>query len=322
MNLKYGSGNNNLNVDRRTRVARFFSRNSIKEKSIGYLFIAPLLIYFLIFMATPMVIGFFYSFTRWNMRTAPVFVGLKNYIDLITNSVLYPNFWTSCAVTLKFALVSVPLSLIIPLFLAILINKAEKYQGLFKVLFYIPVVTSSVAVAAIWQWILDPLNGLLNKIITSIPFIGDNIGNISWLDNPQTALPIICIMLAWGSTGSNILIYLSGLKGISPDLYEFAEMDGASFKDKVFKITLPLLTPTFFFLIVTTLISSLQMFDIVMVLTSGGPQNSTHTFVYELYMQGVRYDQMGIACAMGYLLFAFIGIITWINFKFIPQNYE
>lgn len=288
----------------------------------GYVFILPLIIYFAIFLLAPMIISFIYSFTEWNMRTEPEFVGLQNYKDLLFNSLLYPKFWISMGVTLKYIVLELPGSLIISLSLALLLNMKIKGSNIFRVLFYIPVVTSGVAVAAIWKWIYDSNFGILNTIIKVIP--GDFLQTHSWLNEQETALPAIVAMIIWSGLGFKILIFLSGLKTIPDELYEASYIDGASVIQRFFYITLPMLAPTTFFLVVTGLIGSFQVFDQMYLMTggTGGPNDSTLTYVLSLYNHAFRYNEMGIASAMSYILFLIILLITAINFKLVPQSVD
>ncbi len=293
---------------------------AIGENVSGYLFILPLIIYFCVFLFLPMIISLVYSFTTWNMRTPAKFVGLQNYKDLFFNSLLYPKFWLSLGITLKYILFELPGSIIIALFLAMLLNMKIKGRNLFRTLFYIPVVTGGVAVTAMWKWILDPGFGLLNVIIKKLP--GGLINTHSWLNEPETALPALAVMAIWGGLGFKILIFLSGLKTIPNELYEASYMDGANAFHRFFNITLPMLAPTTFFLVVTGFIGSFQAFDSMYLLTGGGPNDSTTTYVLSLYNHAFNYSEMGVASAMSYILFLIILIVTAINFKFVPQSVD
>lgn len=288
----------------------------------GYLFIAPLIIYFIVFQIAPMAMSLAYGFTEWNMRTKPTFVGLRNYIDLFTNTLFYPNFWPSLKVTCKYILISMPISLTIPLLLAVILNSKVRGQVFFRTAFYIPVVTPGVAQAALWKWILDPKFGLVNAFIRNTPIINKLFETHSWLNETRTALPVLAVMGAWGGLGYNILIYLAGLKGIPGELYESAHVDGANSADTFIHITLPMLKPTIFFLLVTGLIGNFQVFDQMYLLTSGGPNDSTLSYVLSLYNHAFRYYEMGIACSMSYILLCIILIITLLNFKFVPQTID
>jgi len=295
----------------------------IKSDTIaGYLFILPLLIYFGVFLLSPMVISLFYSFTEWNMRSKAIFVGLRNYKDLLFNSLLYPKFWISIGVTLKYMVMELPASILLALGLALLLNADLKGSNTFRAIFYLPVVTSGVAVAAIWKWIYDPGNGILNGLLKLLPN-GDLLTH-SWLNEPATALPAIVAMTVWMGLGFKVLIFLAGLKSIPSELYEAALIDGAGAWDRFRKVTVPMLRPTTFFLIVTGFIGSFQVFDQMYLLTNGtgGPNDSTLSYVLSLYQHAFRYNEMGIASAMSYILFIIILIVTVLNFKFVPQDID
>lgn len=295
-----------------------------REKLAGILFALPMLLYAGVFLIAPVVLSLFFSFTKWNMRSTPVWVGVDNYVNLLTDSVKYPYFWHSLKVTLTYSLLAVPMTIISGLVLALIINsiRKEKLEGFFKVAFYLPVITSSVAVAAIWKWVYDPMYGLLNTFLEAIGLKGFN-----WLGDSKIALFAVAILAAWGC-GGTMLIYLAGLKGIPDQLYESAKIDGASSFRQFFGITLPMLKPTTFFLVVTTTIGSFQVFDIVYVLygagggSYGGPDNSLLTFTMYIYNHAFRYEQMGVACAMSFILFVIILILTIVQFKFLPQRYD
>lgn len=294
----------------------------LNEMWVGYLFIIPLIVYFIVFQIAPILISFYYSLTKWDMRTEAVWVGFENYSSLLTDKLMYPNFWPSLLVTLKYILIALPFSLIVPLLLALILNKKIKGQVFFRTAFYIPVITPAVASAAMWKWILDSMFGLLNIFIKNIPILNLFLKPRSWLNEVGTALPTLALMAVWGGIGYNILIYLSGLKSIPQELYESAVVDGASTFQQFRRITLPMLRPTIFFLIVTGFIGNFQVFDQMYLLTKGGPNDSTLTYVLSLYNHAFNYYEMGIACAMSYILLVIILMITMINFKFLPQRID
>lgn len=293
-----------------------------REAMAGLLFIAPVLLYFLVFQIAPMLIALFYSFTKWNMIKAPEWVGLANYRNLLFDRLLYPNFWPSLWVTLKYVLWATPFALTIPLGLALLLNREVKGDGFFKTAFYIPVVTAGVAVAAMWKWILDPQYGLLDLALSKLPLVGDKLAHLHWLGERSTALPTLALMGVWGGIGYNVLIYLSQLKNIPVDMYEAGAIDGAVGWKRFWFITLPMMKPTVFFLMVTGLIGGFQVFDSMFLLTRGGPNDSTLTYVLSLYRHGFEYREMGTASAMSYILFIIILVVTLLQFKFVPQNYN
>lgn len=280
---------------------------------MGIVFILPLALYFLVFQLTPMIMTLGISFTEWDLRTDMKFVGFGNYIALFTDQVRFPKFWSSLFVTIKYIIYNVPGTIMISLFIAALLNSDVKGEGFFKIAYYIPNVTSGVAVAAMWVYMLDPQAGLINKLLGK---------NIPFLSTVQTALPTIAVMGIWTAIGYNVLILLSAMKSISPSLYEAAKLDGANWWKTFTKITIPMIMPTVFFLMVMGLISGFQVFDQMYIMTNGGPNDSTRTYMMYLYDHGFRYFEMGTASAMSYILLLIILIVTLIQFKLVPQRYD
>lgn len=286
-------------------------RRSLSAAVTGYLFIAPFLLYFAVFLLLPMVMSFVLSFTKWNMRSNPTWVGLDNYTNLLTNEVLYPDFWPSMGVTLKYVVMSVPLAILIALIVAAMLNANVRGEGFFKTAYYIPNVTAMVAVAAMWIFMLDPQFGLINKALGT---------NVSFLGNPSTALPTLAAMAIWGGLGYNVLILLSAMKGIDETLYEAAELDGANAFQRFKVVTLPAIQPVVFFLLITAVIGGFQAFDQMYLMTGGGPDGTTMTYLLSLYNHAFRYYEMGAASAMSYILLVVILIVTWLGFKLVPQQ--
>ncbi|MFS1514993.1 carbohydrate ABC transporter permease [Bacillus sp. SCS-151] len=283
------------------------------QTKIGYLFILPMIIYFSIFLLLPILLSFVLSFTEWNMRSTPKFVGFENYTNLLFDSVKYPNFWPSLLVTLKYILFSLPIGILLALILASALNSNVKGEGFFKTAYYVPNVTSFVAVAAMWVFLLDPLIGMVNQLLGI---------NHSWLGSVTTALPALAVMGIWTGLGYNILIIISAMKGIPDSVYEAAKIDGANPIQRFIYITLPMIQPTIFFLLVTGLIASFQIFDPMYLMTKGGPDGSTMSYMLSLYNHAFRYFEMGTASAMSYILLVIILFVTWINFKFVPEKMD
>lgn len=291
-----------------------FKTKQSRENITGWLFVLPLVVYFIVFQLAPMIIAFVISLNEWNMRTPMKFVGFQNYIHLLTNyEGLYDDFWPSLIVTIKYIILTVPPSVILVLIVAALLNSKVRGEGIFKTIFYIPSVTSGVAIAAIWMFMLDPQNGMINQLLGT---------HISFLATKSTALYTLAVMAIWGGLGYNTLIMLSAMKGINESLYEAAEIDGAGAISKFFHVTLPSVIPIIFFISITSVIGSFQAFDQMYLTTGGGPEKSTMTYMLGLYNQAFEYNHMGIACAMSYILFIIIMIITFIQFKVQPQNID
>ncbi len=281
------------------------------ESATGYLFITPAIVYFLVFQLTGVLWGFYLSFTKYNLRTPPVWVGLTNYIELFTDQVKYPTFYHSLWISLKWVLMERPGAIFLPLFVALLLNHEIKGEGLFKTLFFIPVITPGIAMAAAWKAILDPEVGLLNMILGT---------SISWLKDATYALPTLVGMEVWGAIGGGMWIWLSALKAIPGEVYEAGAIDGATGWRSFWHITLPLLRPTLFYMSVTGAIGSFQVFMPMYLMTGGEPKNSTLTFGLLLYNHVKRYDAMGAALAMAFILLVIVLVATLLQFKFFPQK--
>lgn len=284
-----------------------------RQNRTGYLFILPFLLYFAMFLLLPMLMSFVLSFMEWDLRSAPTFVGLDNYANLLFDPIRYPEFWPSLGVTLQYILMSVPLGIAIALGISAMLNANVKGEGFFKTAYFIPNVTAVVAVAAMWIFMLDPQFGLINDVLGT---------NISFLGMPETALASLAAMAIWGALGYNILILLSAMKSIDESLYEAAKIDGANAVQRFFAITLPSIQPIIFFIIITATIGAFQAFDQMYLMTGGGPDGSTLTYLLSLYNHAFRYFEMGTASAMSYLLLLIILFVTWVGFRFIPQKLD
>ncbi|MET8389580.1 sugar ABC transporter permease [Streptosporangium canum] len=278
--------------------------------------------YFIVFLLYPALSAFYYSLTDWNLRSAANWVGLTNYTDLLFDDVKYPHFWKSVRVTLQYTLIAVPLTLGSALAQALLINAIRRGSNLFRLLLFLPVVTAEAAVGAIWRWLYDPQYGLVNGFLGLFGISGQN-----WLNTPELVIPALAFIAAW-QCGISMIIYLAGLKGIPDSIREAATIDGAGPVQRFWKIVFPMLRPTTFYLLVTGVIAALQVFGLVYVIFSGGggksvtggPEQSGLTYVLHLYLFAFRYDAMGAACAMSFILFLFIMIITALQFKFVKQE--
>lgn len=235
------------------------------------------------------------------------FVGLENYKEILTSPELYQVLWN----TMKYVVLYMPLMIVLSLGVALVLNSKVKGTGVFRVLYYIPVLTSWVAGSLIWKWVLSPEYGVINNILGVFGIQGP-----SWLQSPQWAMVGIVIASVWKDMGYFGLMLLSGLQGINKQYYEAAHIDGASKVKQFFKITLPLLTPTLFFVLIISLINSFQLFPQVMIMTpDGGPAGSTMVMVERIYKYGFRYYEMGYASAFSWILFAILFILTGIQMK-------
>jgi multiple sugar transport system permease protein len=279
---------------------------SRKEGITFYLLISPWLLGFLFFILGPMVSSLYISFTNWDLLTNSKWIGLENYIKAFTGDDL---FWQSLKVTMIYSLFSVPLGLIVSLGVAMLLNQAVRGMRIFRTIFYLPAVVSGVSVMVLWMYIFNPQIGLLN---TFLGYLGIN--GPGWIFDPKWAMVSIIIMGLWG-VGGGIIIWLAGLNGIPDYLYEAADLDGASKFQKFMHITIPMLTPTIFFNLITGIIGALQTFGQAYVMTKGGPMNSTLFFNYYLFKKAFEEFDMGYASALAWILFIIIFIFTLLVFK-------
>ncbi|MDQ3656278.1 MAG: sugar ABC transporter permease, partial [Chloroflexota bacterium] len=274
-----------------------------RETVAGYLFLLPNMIGFLIFTAFAVVASAAISLTSWDLLSDPEFVGFQNYIELLTDD---PLFRTVLWNTFYFTVVSVPASTILALGLALMFNTGLRAIPLFRAMYFLPVITATVVVALIWRWFFNPDFGILNYVLYELGV--DSPPN--WLATRTWAMPSVIILSVWKQVGYNMVIFLAGLQAIPTSLYEAASIDGAGRWQRFRNITLPLLTPTTFFVLVISIIGSLQVFDAVLVLTDGGPANATRTIVYHIWEEAFVFLEMGYAAAVAWILFLMIFLFT------------
>lgn len=292
--------------------ARRRSWSYMSERRLAaYLFVLPSLLCLGVFVIYPILNAFYLSFHRYSLLEAPIWAGIDNYRHLIEDE----RFLKSLGNTFLFALMTVPTGTVISLLLAVLINQPLRGIYFFRTAYYLPVVTSFVAVSFIWLWIYDPNFGVLNQLLEMVGLPGP-----AWLRDPKTALLSIGILSIWKNAGYNMVIFLAGLQGIPEYLYEAAEIDGANARQRFWYITVPMLSPTTFFVFVVYFIGALQMFTQSWILTQGGPLDSTLTVVYLVYQNGFEFLKMGCAAAMSVILFLFIATITYINTRIIRYD--
>jgi multiple sugar transport system permease protein len=293
----------------RQGLSRFFPMPSRKITRVlePYLYLLPTLIGLLLFSAGAVVASFFISFTQWDVVSPPQWIGLDNYTSIWHSDL----FWEVVRNTFTFIVLSVPLSVICSLALALAVNTQLKGITLFRTAYFLPVVSSMIAVALVWSWLFNPEYGLLNYLLRL--FFG--IKGPAWLDSTAWALPAMVIVTVWKGLGYSMVIFLAGLQNIPLELHHAATMDGAGVWRRFWNVTLPMLSPTTFFVLVITLINSFQVFEQTYVLTRGGPANSTLTMSYYIYQNAFQYFQMGKAAALSYVLFAVIFVVTLIQFR-------
>ena len=288
-----------------------------KEWLTGYLMISPVVAGLLIFYIYPIfkvIIDSFHEVGSFNKRS---FVGLDNYLTMIND----PKMWSSLINTFSYVIVIVPGTIIISLILAALLNTKIKGRGFFRVVYFIPAITMGAAVAMIWKWMYNSDHGIINAILNALGF-----DSVNFLTNPNTALLSICLVSIWINVGYNMIILLAGIQGISKTYYEAAAIDGASPVKQFFGITLPLVTPTLFFVLITNLIGTFQTFDTIymMIKESGIAMEATQSMVMYFFRNAFSYSKKGYASALAVFLFLIIMLVTLIQMKLQKKwvNYE
>jgi multiple sugar transport system permease protein len=260
----------------------------------GYLFILPVLVLFLLFRIWPTIHGVILSFQDYRINGNTTFLGLENYRDLVAD----PIFWGALKVTATYALISVPLTTISALGLALLINRAIRGITIYRAIYFLPYVTSLVMISVIWLWVYRVDGGLLNGILTGL-----GLEPVRWLQDKSLVIPSLAIMAAWKGVGYSMMILLAGLKAIPETLTEASQVDGATSWQTFWRITLPMLRPVLFFVIVIESIGAFQVFDPMYVMTNGGPIRASYSLVYMLYDESFKFQNFGYSAAIGMVLF-------------------
>ena len=272
------------------------------KKKIIFTFLFPSLLGLVVFKVGAMLYSLYSSFTEWNLFGAPEFVGLKNYITIFRD----PRFYESLKNTLLFIAGYLPVVLVLSMGIALLLNSKVKRVNIFRGLFFLPVITSWVAVSMIWKGLLNPEFGIINSIIEFFGGTGP-----AWLQDPAFVLPSVIMVSVWKDVGFLSIIFLGGLQGISSEYYEAAQIDSASKWQQFRKITLPLLSPTTFYALIITIINSFQVFDQIWIMTAGEPTaDLVPVMVTEIYKNSFQYQKMGYATALSWILFAIIIGVT------------
>jgi multiple sugar transport system permease protein len=293
-------------------------RESLRRQMLtAYLFLFPALSTLFVFFFLPVVAALMLSLTDFDIYSLSDFnnarfVGLKNYIELFND----PLFWKSLKNTLYFVAVGGPLSVVTSLGAALLVNsRTVRFKGLFRSIYFLPVVTTLVAVSIVWRFLYHPRYGMLNYLLS---FVG--IGQIDWLGDPVWAMPAIILLAVWKNFGYNMIIFIAGLQNIPEYLYEAARLDGASGPQQFRMITVPMLAPTTFFVAIITMIGYFQLFAEPYVMTDGGPLQSTMSVVLMMYKTGFKWWNMGYSAAVAFALFAIIAGATLIQMKLQKQT--
>jgi multiple sugar transport system permease protein len=291
---------------RPTTRARMTKREQ-REAIEGYLFILPWVIGFLIFTAGPMLASLALSFTKWGLIDTPVYIGADNYVKMVND----PLVWHSLGVTARYTLLTVPLQILFSLGIALILVRPIPGVYAYRGIFYLPNILGGVVTALLWMWVFNPDYGILNYLLSLVGIEGP-----AWLSDPDWALPAIVIMSVW-NLGAAIILFIAGLQSIPAHLYEAAELDGAGDWAKFRYVTLPMLSPTLLFILITAMIASFQVFDIAFVASAGdgGPVRSTLVYLLYFYQNGFKYFNMGYASALIWLLMAIVLALTVLIFR-------
>jgi len=265
------------------------------------LFLGPSVIGLTAFTLLPILSSLGLSFTDWDLLRPPAFVGVSNYRHLLGD----PEFWRTLRNTVTFLVGYVPLVLTTGLLVAVLLNASIPFRQVFRAMYFVPVVTSWVAVALVWKWLFNPVYGLINSAIGTLGITGP-----AWLFDPNWAMVAVILTSVWKDTGFVMVIMLAGLQGIPREYYEAASIDGASRPQGLFHITIPLLAPTLIFCLSISLIGAFQVFDQVYVMTEGGPAGATMVLVERVVANAFSYSRMGYASAVSWVLFLLIFVVT------------
>ncbi len=276
------------------------------EEIAGWLFAMPWILGFLLFTVGPMLASAGFAFAEYNLLQPPRWVGLANIRLALFNDALV---WQSLKVTSIYAFVSVPLQIIFGLIVALLLNANIRGLQYYRTIYYLPSVLSGVAVALLWRWIYAPNYGLINAFLGGLGIQGPG-----WLSNAAWALPSLIIMSLW-HVGGGIIIYLAGLQGVPTEIYEAAEVDGAGWLSRFWNVTLPLITPVLFYQLIIGIITALQVFTQALIMTNGGPHDSTLFFVLYLYRNAFQFFKMGYASVLAWILFFYILLLTLLIYR-------
>ncbi|MCG7381341.1 sugar ABC transporter permease [Paenibacillus sp. ACRRY] len=277
-----------------------------------YVMVAPSIVIFSIFFIYPIFYMIFLSFYNWDfINPVKEFVGFNNFVELFKDSA----FLQVLSNSLNYTLLSVSLSIVISLLLAIWLNREGAWYGFVQGALFSPHIVSLVSVSLVWMWLMDPKFGLLNGLLDMV-----GLPKLEWLSSPDSSLLSLVLVSVWKGVGYNALIFIAGLQSIPKDVYEASALDEANWWRKFCKITLPMLSPTLFFLIIINLISSFQVFETIAIMTGGGPINSTNTLVFYIYEYGFRYFKIGYASAAGVILLVVVGLLTLVYFKLLSRK--
>ncbi len=272
------------------------------QSAAAWLFILPAFVGTLIFIIIPVICSFGLSFMKWDLLNPMSFVGFDNYITIFNEALFYKILIN----TIVFATATSIFGVIIPLILAAILNSKIRGSEFYKTAYFLPFITPMIVIGVIWEWIFDPNIGLLNNFLHL---------HINWLYDTNFAMPALIIVSVWKLIGYNMIIFLSSLSAVNQSLFEAAKIDGANALQTFKNVTIPLLSPTIFFVVIITAISSFQVFDLIYLMTQGGPLDSTNVLVYAIYKNAFEYFNIGKASALAYILFVIILVLTLVQWN-------
>lgn len=287
------------------------SHKKSKRNFLPYLLVSPYLLFLVVFVIFPVLFCFFLTFNNWNIIAPMHFIGLKNYSRLIHDRL----FWKAILNTLQFLLLHIPLQLVVSLFLAFLLNKKIKAGAFFRASFFMPVIVSGVVVTILWQQLLGYDSGIINRTLQSA-----GMEKIGWLTNPDIAIYSIAVMATWKNVGLYVILFLVGLQTVPVAYYEAAKMEGASEWQQFYHITLPMINPTIFMVVILSTIGGFNLFIEPYIMTGGGPLNSTLSAVLYIYKQAFQYYNMGYSATLGFFYAMLIMSVVVLQKRYIEKE--
>ncbi len=284
-----------------------------REEKAAIFFVLPLMIPLTVYWIIPSLASLYYSFTNYNVLQPSHWVGVDNFAQLWDDAL----FWRSLGNSAYFTIGNIPLMMLAGLGLALCVDSYVRFRTFFRIVFYLPLVTSTIALSMVWLWLFDPHFGLLNALLHLF-----GIPPQQWLQSTSQAMPSIILMSVWGGVGGPMIIYLAGLQGIPESLYEAARVDGANRWQSFWYITLPLLNPVTIYVLISSIIGSFQIFGPIYAMTDGGPAFATTTIVHQIYLNGFRHFNMGYASAQAWVLFALLLGLSIANLRIMTRGME
>ncbi|MEP7129400.1 MAG: sugar ABC transporter permease [Chitinophagales bacterium] len=282
-----------------------------RKKLLPYLLVSPYILNVIVFVFFPVFFCFFLTFNKWNIIGPMHFIGIDNYVRLFNDRL----FWKAIGNTLKFLLLHIPLQLVVSLFLAYLLNQRIKAIAFFRASFFMPVIVSGVVITILWQQLLGYDSGLINRLITAI-----GLPKVGWLVNPDVAIYSIAIMATWKNVGLYVILFLVGLQTVPPQYYEAAKLEGANRWQQFYHITLPMINPTIFMVVILSTIGGFSLFIEPYVMTGGGPMNQTLSAVLYIYKQAFQFYNMGYSSTLGFFYAIMIMTVVVLQKKYIERE--